>query len=320
MTVYGSTTILNTYTNETSNLVLSYTGPGYALNVSGQATFASNVYAPTASIGTSNTQVATTEFVTNVTALPKLTSFGQSQTGVSIPTIYASNIILTNPMALSNSAGYFVFNNIGLQYAGSNYISNNVYSSTITYPMLATTLGANSLTSASSNLVYNAVANTLQVANGSFSNVYGTLHTASQPNVTSIGGSSSALTLNNLYLMYNTSYLPVVGGALSDETTVLTTSATLIIRSPVNFRLSSSKLPVFSLSTAANGTITLDILKNGTTIYATKPTITSTGTSSSGGVLTSSPTSFTEGDTICAYIYSTADTVATGLKITIYNS
>ena len=61
MTVYGSTTTVNTYTTETSNLVLTYTGPGYALNVAGSTNFQGTV---TGTI--SNATSATT--ATNVAA------------------------------------------------------------------------------------------------------------------------------------------------------------------------------------------------------------------------------------------------------------
>jgi hypothetical protein len=108
MTVYGSTTVLNTYTTETSNLVLSYTGPGYALNVSGQANFQSNVYAPTASVGTSNTQVATTAFVTGVQALSNLTYIGTPSQPTIISNLSTSNLFISGPATFVSSAGYIL--------------------------------------------------------------------------------------------------------------------------------------------------------------------------------------------------------------------
>ena len=73
----------------------------------------------------------------------------------------------------------------------------------------------------------------------------------------------------------------LLGGAISDETTTLTTSNYTVIRAPYAFNISSTKVPLFWLNvlpTVTSNTV-FDIQKNGNTIYTTKPQIGSTTTS-----------------------------------------
>jgi hypothetical protein len=109
----------------------------------------------------------------------------------------------------------------------------------------------------------------------------------------------------------------ILGGALSDETTALTTSNTLTILAPYNLNIRSNKLPKFTINTSATATITFDITKNGTTIYSVKPTITTGNQYSSNGTLTSNPTAINENDILVASV-STAGTGGTGAKVYIY--
>jgi hypothetical protein len=96
MTVYGTTTILNTYTTETSNLVLAYTGPRYALDVMGRSRFESNVYVPTAAVGDNSTQVATTAFVSSALSGLAASNFVTGQgyiTASALSGLAASNFV-----------------------------------------------------------------------------------------------------------------------------------------------------------------------------------------------------------------------------------
>jgi hypothetical protein len=70
----------------------------------------------------------------------------------------------------------------------------------------------------------------------------------------------------------------ILGGAISDETTTLTTSNYTNIRAPFPFTINSTLLPLFWLNvlpTVTSNTV-FDIQKNGSTIYTTKPQIGST--------------------------------------------
>ena len=215
----------------------------------------------------------------------------------------------------------------------SSNIVTTVTTGTAVYPTFVTLPTASASTGAliDAGISYNASTNNLSTTtftgalsgnatSATTATTAGTVTTAAQPNITSIGSAANTLSLLNSVLMINSSFFPIINTVISNETTVLTTAVTITLRAPIAFRLSTSKLPVFSLTTAANGTITLDIHKNGTTIFGTKPTIVSTATASTGGTLTTSPTTFVEGDFIRAYVFSTTDTAATGLKVTIYNS
>jgi hypothetical protein len=101
MTVYGTTTILNTYTTETSNLVLTYTGSGYALNVSGNVNFASNVYAPVGSIANtaiSGLAASATTDTTNATNISSGTlAVARGGTGATAVTGTGNNVLSASP-------------------------------------------------------------------------------------------------------------------------------------------------------------------------------------------------------------------------------
>jgi hypothetical protein len=107
--------------------------------------------------------------------------------------------------------------------------------------------------------------------------------------------------------------------ALSDETTAITTGT-----GKINFRaphaMTLNQIPRASLATAStSGVPTIDINKNGTTIFSTKLTIdanekTST-TAATPAVL--STTTFSDDDEITMDI-DVAGTGAAGLKVTLY--
>jgi hypothetical protein len=109
----------------------------------------------------------------------------------------------------------------------------------------------------------------------------------------------------------------ILGGALSDETTALATTNTLTLNAPFNFNIRSLKLPKFTINTAATSTITFDITKNGTTIFSSKPTITTSNKYSINGTLTVDPTPFSENDVIIASV-NVAGTGGTGAKVYVY--
>ena len=107
--------------------------------------------------------------------------------------------------------------------------------------------------------------------------------------------------------------------AVSDETTVLTTGTEKItFRAPIAFTLTKVKASL-NIASIAGGTIfTINVKKNGTTIFSTKPTIdageTTTETAVTPSVL--STTSFADDDIITIDIDSINGGSATGLKVT----
>jgi hypothetical protein len=111
----------------------------------------------------------------------------------------------------------------------------------------------------------------------------------------------------------------VIGGCLSDETTALTTSNSLTIFAPYKITIRSTKLPKFTTNTNATSTITFDITVNGTTIYATKPTIASSTKISTSGALTTNPRVINENDVIVASV-NIAGAGGTGAKVYIYST
>jgi len=128
----------------------------------------------------------------------------------------------------------------------------------------------------------------------------------------------------------NVSFPQVLGGALSDESTVLVVStavnvgATMTFRMPFNWRISSAKLPVFSVNAAPSTTLTLAIYYGSSpttmtnSLFSTNPTIAASAFFSTGGVLTT--TTLTEGTFVRAYLSAGASSGAYGLKVYIYNS
>jgi len=108
--------------------------------------------------------------------------------------------------------------------------------------------------------------------------------------VTSLGLANSAIQAQTLQL----------SGAYSDEgVTDLVASTTVPVWSKrVGYPFSMTEWK-FDVMTAPTGSaITPDVHKNGTSIYATRPTIAAAAFVSSGGVLTTSPTAFAVNDLI----------------------
>lgn len=119
--------------------------------------------------------------------------------------------------------------------------------------------------------------------------------------------------------LYNTKEIPL-GFALSDETTALTTGVKLTYRMP--FACSLTRIPRINLNTvSSSGLVTVDIKKNGTTIFSTLLTIDvsekTSVTAVAPCVLSSNPTTFADDDEI-SFDITVAGTGAKGLKATLY--
>ena len=100
-----------------------------------------------------------------------------------------------------------------------------------------------------------------------------------QSNVTSLGNTLES-NINTTNSNLNTlSSNVIIGGAISDETSTLSSTSNYTnIRAPFPFTISSARVPLFWLNvlpTVTSNTV-FDILKNGSTIYTIKPQIGST--------------------------------------------
>ena len=118
-----------------------------------------------------------------------------------------------------------------------------------------------------------------------------------------------------------------VGGALSDETTTLTTSNKISIRAPFPFTIRPGTVPLFSLNQLPTVTtpciFDIGVGASGTSIYSTRPQITSTSTSNvsanSGvpGILTGT-ISVPQYSIITANVFQVGSGTPTGAKFVIY--
>jgi len=139
------------------------------------------------------------------------------------------------------------------------------------------------------------------------SNVFGT-HTGN------IVGNTNVL--GNLAVSGNFSFAGVpipLGGALSDETSTITTSNKISMRAPFSFNILPTSVPLFMLNvlpTAATAS-QFDITIAGTTIYTTKPLITSTSTSNVSST-SGTPGTLTGVISVPQYSLITASVIAPG--------
>jgi len=133
-------------------------------------------------------------------------------------------------------------------------------------------------------------------------------------NIKSING-SSILGSGNLALENS------IQLALSDETTAITTgTGKLTFRMP--YACKFTKIPRINLNTvSSSGLVTVDIKKNGTTIFSTLLTIDANEktsvTAATPCVLSSNPTTFADDDEI-SFDITVAGTGAKGLKATLF--
>lgn len=104
--------------------------------------------------------------------------------------------------------------------------------------------------------------------------------------------------------------------ALSDEATAITTGTKVTARIPFNFTITEVRASVTTASSSGNPTV--DVKKNGTSIFSTLLSIDATEktskTAATAAVL--STTSLTDDDEL-AFSVTTAGTGTTGLKVTI---
>ena len=150
-------------------------------------------------------------------------------------------------------------------------------------------------------------------------------------NLSSIGTVGNALSLCG---MSASSSIPIIiGVALSDESTYLTTSNVVYLRSPVTLRVNTTKYPLFTMSTAPSATVTFDIgytatytgtSSTWTSFYSANPTIGTSAytSSSSAGTLTGTPLTISEGTWLKIYVKTVGAALTTGVgaKCMIYHS
>lgn len=141
---------------------------------------------------------------------------------------------------------------------------------------------------------------------------------AGNPQAANITSTGSTITITNGANSINMEAVPTIpfSYAISDETTALTTGTKLTVRAPYAATIVGVRA---SLTTAsASGTVTLDVLKNGSTIFSTKLTMASGATTTVGQTAyVLSSTTFADDD-IIAFAIDGAGTTAAGCKVTLY--
>ena len=201
-----------------------------------------------------------------------------------------------------------------------------------------TTIGiGNNTTSGTTAITIGSTANSTTTLNGtlSFANApnlpSGTtlnsanIVTGSLPTSLHFGDSVSSTTYfgtaGNLYVINGITSPITIGGALSDETTAITTTGTkLTIVAPFAFTILTTKLPFWSCTTAPTTQYTLDIqTPPGTSIYSTKPTMNVSANYQIGGTLTGNTSvSVSQGQVIQFIVSGTIGAGMVGLKAVIF--
>ena len=115
-----------------------------------------------------------------------------------------------------------------------------------------------------------------------------------------------------------------IGGALSDETTTLTTSNFISIRAPYAFNINTASSVLVWLNRLPTTPVTIDIQRNGLSIYSVAPTISSTATSNSnigvGCTLLGGSNAFAQYDLITARVTNAGSGTPAGAKFIIYTN
>jgi hypothetical protein len=252
--------------------------------------------------------------------------------------------ILGTGQVLLNYIDGALFSNTELEVNGNVYISNNLNVGSLN------SLGTSNLANIMSTNV-TTITLTGTGLHGSSLNVSGTSNLA---NITSTNVSTGTLTGTGIYgsslnvsgtsnlaniitnnllattsIQLNTpvtfpiSYPVVLGGALSDESTTLTTGTKLTFRAPFSFTISSDIPPLFTLNAnSASSNVTFSILKNGSNIYSVNPNVSSVSTflssNATPGTLLGGSNTFAYLDKIDVTIVGIGSGTPSGAKCTIY--
>ena len=272
------------------------------------------------------------------------------------PSYYASFLNNTNYIYGVNF-NYFVFsatnyNGLKLYFPTSNVprwmfiVISNDYGSTWSAPIVPKQYLGNGnevfTWMFNSDFTAKATGYRLIFANASSDTIdFGGVQWIINPSGVGLGNSTYPCNIVGKSLLFNNNPFPFLNNypISSDDSTVITTSLTSTIRWALTCRITANKYPVFSVANAPSSSqLVLDILQNGTSIYGGSgaghlPTIDvgsnntgstySTVSSSCGlfyGTNSDGSRTFTEGDTIKFIVSSFGGTIATGLKVTIYNS
>lgn len=216
----------------------------------------------------------------------------------------------------SAGTGYFYLSSVQWNSSGQ-FSSSAVATNSLTNVTVGTT-----------NKQLNLQFNDLRFNGTTFNNIllsspdFGTTATAT----VDIGNASQVLNLAGSTVNVNGTPIgaQTLTVALSDETSTLTTSNQVNVRCPFSLSIKSTALPYFWVNTLPTATtpITFDILKNGTSIYSVRPTVSSTATNnaSANGTLVTSPTTFAVGDLMVIRVHAVGSGSPSGAKVHIYNT
>jgi hypothetical protein len=237
--------------------------------------------------------------------------------------------------ASGNITGSYIFGNgsqltgLAATYGNANVVANLAALGSNPVSTTGNITSGNFLTGGLFSVAGNVTAN-----NGMFTNIVNVAsHTGAVVSVTAnvtggnlltVGLVSATGNVTGNYLIGNGSVLSNLRPnlsmtvALSDETTTITTGTKITFRAPVAMTL--YQIPRASLTTASSvGNPTIDINKNGVSIFSTTLTIDATETTSVTAVTAAvlSTTSIDDNDIITMDV-DVAGTSAAGLKVTLY--
>jgi hypothetical protein len=329
----------------TSNITSTFTG-----NLIGNTTVFGNLFAPNI-YANLTTQTIYSNLVGNITTSNITSTFTGNLIGNTtvFGNLFATNIYsnLTTQTIYSNLVGNITTSNITSTFTGNlignttvfgNLFAPNIYSNLTTQTIYSNLVGNITTSNITSTFTGNLIGNTTVFGNIFAMNVYSNLVTQQDVFVsnTLIGGLAIVGSLSvsaNVTLTPSGSNITVqgmtnpfsMGGALSDETTTITTSSILTIRSPYTFSVRSYQPPYFWLNTLPADYVTFDILKNSNSIYSAPPTILSSytntySTTSNTGTLIGGVNTFAQGDLIQFKVKYAGSSGATGAKGVVYFS
>ena len=254
---------------------------------------------------------------TNVTGTTNIYTFANVAIGTS--TISTGNVLTV--LGNVNTIGNLIASNVFTNLTGNVIGSTNVFGNITANFFVGDGSRLTGITGGTSQWINVTSTTDVRLASG---NVAIGTSTISTGNTLTVSGnvSSSGFYYGDGSTLSN---LRSIGGAISDETTTLTTSNYTNVRSPFAFNL--TRLPLFWLNvlpTAVSNTV-FDIQKNGVSIYSTKPQISSISTSNVSaatntvqGVLAGGSTSVALYDLLTVRVDTVGSGTPAGAKFVIY--
>ena len=214
-----------------------------------------------------------------------------------------------------------------LNVTGTSNLANLVSTNVITGTLTGTGIYGSSLNVSGTSNLANLVSTNVSTGTLTGTGIYGSsLNVSGTSNLANIITNNLLATTSiqlNTPVTFPISYPVVLGGALSDESTTLTTGTKLTFRAPFSFTISSDIPPLFTLNAnSASSNVTFSILKNGSNIYSVNPNVSSVSTflssNATPGTLLGGSNTFAYLDKIDVTIVGIGSGTPSGAKCTIY--